>query len=231
MVKPTVAFAERVTAFPPSPVMSTVSAPSASKTSALNGMLIALISIVFGLGIMYLLSRVMQTSRKLVVLERQVKQQQLKGEDVDMQLSYLHLKASAPAPSPPPTAPPAAAADTPTASSPPIPGFPGNMTVLEMSPDMLMPPSLMNLFCEFMETGPTQAPCKEARVEEIVEEPKQPVEKLSEDAFIAVVEEKEEKKEAGGSSSESEEEKVDEKAEEKPKRGRGAPRGRRKAST
>jgi len=141
--------------------------------SAVNSMLIGLMGIVFGLGIMYLLSRVMQTSRRVAVVERQLKQHQIKTDDVDVQLNYLLIKAAQPPQPPPPvvrhvdTVAAAAAAPKP----PTIP-FPGNVTLVDMSPDMLMPPGFMNLFCGFMDEmeGANASVKAGGRVEEVVEE-------------------------------------------------------------
>lgn len=113
----------------------------------------------------------MQTSRRVAVVERQLKQHQIKTEDVDVQLNYLLIKAAQP-PQPPPVAPVARQVDTVPAPKPPTIPFPGNVTLVDMSPDMLMPPGLMNLFCGFMdEMEGADASIKGAgRVEEVVED-------------------------------------------------------------
>jgi hypothetical protein len=61
-------------------------------------MLIGLMGIIFGLGIMYLLSRVMQTSRRVAVVERQAKQQLMRAEEVEAQVQMLHFAVTAPSP-------------------------------------------------------------------------------------------------------------------------------------
>jgi hypothetical protein len=136
-------------------------------------MLIGLMGIVFGLGIMYLLSRVMQTSRRVAVVERQLKQHQIKTDDVDVQLNYLLMKAAQPPQFPPPVVRQVNTVAAPAATpKPPTIPFPGNVTLVDMSPDMLMPPGLMNLFCGFMdEMEEASASAKVGtRVEEVVEE-------------------------------------------------------------
>lgn len=185
---------------------------------------------------MYLLSRVMQTSRRVAVVERQLKQQQTKTDDVDIQLNYLLMKAAqvSPPPSPPQVARPEATAP-PARSQPPSIPFPGNVTLVDMSPEMLMPPGFMNLFCGLMD-GMDEVDAKtqtSSRVEEVVEV-----------AAAAVGEAKEEEKKpepfidssSSSSSSDSEEEQATKEEEEKrapPRRaaGRGGGRGRGKKAT
>lgn len=146
-------------------------------------MLIGLMGIVFGLGIMYLLSRVMQTSRRIAVLERQAKQSQMKVEDVDMQVNYLMLAGQKPpTPTPPivtPVVPPTPVVNVKPRS--PVPGpqpipFPANMTLVDVSPEILMPPGLMNLFCGMIEELDDAAPKCCVEVEEVVESVEPPVE-------------------------------------------------------
>lgn len=118
LLKPTVMFADHVSTLGgASPSVSVISAlprkPASSKRGTLNGMLIGLMGIVFGLGIMYLLSRLMQVSRRQQQIERQVKDTSLHLDELAVQ---MHILASAPklAPVAPPrpahVAPPAAAA-------------------------------------------------------------------------------------------------------------------------
>jgi hypothetical protein len=60
---------------PASPASSVAPPLRVTRTTskAVGGVLVAIMGVVFGVGIMYLLSRVMQTSRKLTQLERTVK--------------------------------------------------------------------------------------------------------------------------------------------------------------
>lgn len=130
--------------------------------------------IVFGLGIMYLLSRVMQTSRRIAVMERQLKQNQMKTEDVDVQLNYLLMKAAQPPVHSPPSEARAVEKDTkasPQQQQPPSIPFPAGLTFMDMSPEMLMPPGLMNLFCGVMDDmdAPLSQPKRVEVVEEVVE--------------------------------------------------------------
>lgn len=80
MSKASVAF--DLPASPASSVAPVSRAAARSKSGALNGLLVGIMGIVFGVGIMYLLSRVMQTTRKLSQLERQLKQQNATLEEV-----------------------------------------------------------------------------------------------------------------------------------------------------
>lgn len=80
MNKASVAF--DLPASPASSVAPVSRAAARSKSGALNGLLVGIMGIVFGVGIMYLLSRVMQTTRKLSQLERQLKQQNATLEEV-----------------------------------------------------------------------------------------------------------------------------------------------------
>ena len=209
--------------------------------SAVNSMLIGLMGIVFGLGIMYLLSRVMQTSRRVAVVERQLKQHQMKTDDVDVQLNYLLMKAAQP-PQPPPVPPVVRRVDTvagaaSAAPKPPAIPFPGNVTLVDMSPDMLMPPGLMNLFCGFMdEMQEGDASVKAgARVEEVVEdeapvpvvqvlaEEMKPVEKEDEKKSEMFIDGSSDSSSTGSSSSSSDNE--DDKVTRGPPPRRGAGRG------
>lgn len=99
-LKPTVMFADHVSTLGgSSPSVSVISgiarkpAVSGSKRGYLNGMLIGLMSIVFGLGIMYLLSRLMQVSRRQQQLERQVKDTSVNLDELALQ---VHILATAP---------------------------------------------------------------------------------------------------------------------------------------
>jgi hypothetical protein len=95
--KPTVMFADQVSTLgstcstaplsPPAP--SRICKAAHDKRGYLNGLLIGLMGIVFGLGIMYLLSRLMHTTRKLAVVERQLKQNQLVVEDIGLQVECM----------------------------------------------------------------------------------------------------------------------------------------------
>lgn len=96
MSKASVAF--DLPASPASSVAPVPRAPAKCKTSALSGVLVGIMGIVFGVGIMYLLSRVMQTNRKLAQLERQLKQQNGKLEEVVTQNLSLKAMSSAPMP-------------------------------------------------------------------------------------------------------------------------------------
>lgn len=112
-------FADRVSTLGgASPSVSVISAlprkPASSKRGYLNSMLIGLMGIVFGLGIMYLLSRLMQLSRRQQQLERQLKDTSVNVNELALQ---VHVLASAPPPPspqpqrpidvpPPPKAPP-----------------------------------------------------------------------------------------------------------------------------
>lgn len=170
-VKPSVMFADHVSTLgASSPSLSVISAAPrklASKRGALTSMLIGLMSIVFGLGIMYLLSRLMQVSRRQQQLERQLKDTSTSLDDLSLQ---LHMLVSAPRPQPLRASAPASA-PSPAPLPPDVTRYAHVPTFVDFPLPLLFDDgnSLLDFFVQNTEaTAPPT--CKVEEIEEIVGE-------------------------------------------------------------